>query len=91
MRKLDNIRNPRYLEYYTNKTQKPWDRVFRAFYLLKHRKNIKCMSISIAPNSVAEDVSDNVVIAGSPAKIIKFKENDKKYSFTMQILFSRIS
>lgn len=49
------------------------------------------MSISIAPNSVAEDVSDNVVIAGSPAKIIKFKENDKKYSFTMQILFSRIS
>lgn len=59
-----------------NKTQKPWDRVFRAFYLLKHRKNIKCMSISIAPNIVTEDVSDNVVIAGNPAKIIKFKDND---------------
>lgn len=33
--------------------------------------------ISIAPNSVTEDVSDNVVIAGSPAKIIKFKGNEK--------------
>lgn len=30
----------------------------------------------MAPNSVTKDVSDNVIIAGSPAEIIKFKEND---------------
>lgn len=46
------MRNLRYLEYYTNKKQKPWDKLLRAYYWLKHRKNIKRTTISIAPNSV---------------------------------------
>lgn len=148
------MRNLRYLEYYTNKKQKPWDKMLRAYYWLKHRKNIKRTTITIAPNcvgpgvhlvhrgfrrlggaeymhigknctclpnvlfgkknprvpeegfwigdncyigtgtvilgpihigdnvtigansTVTKDVPDNVVIAGSPAKIIKYKDND---------------
>lgn len=46
------MRNLRYLEYYTNKKQKPWDKLLRAYYWLKHRKNIKRTTISIAPNCV---------------------------------------
>lgn len=46
------LKNLRYLEYYTNKPQKPWNRVLRFYYWLKHRKNIKDTSISIMPNCV---------------------------------------
>lgn len=46
------MRNLRYLEYYINKSQKPWDRFLKAYYWLKHRKNCKKLNISIAPNSV---------------------------------------
>lgn len=44
--------NLRYLEYYTNKKQKPWDRIFRGYYWLKHRKNCKKLDVFTAPNSV---------------------------------------
>lgn len=44
--------NLRHLEYYTNKRQRPWDKLFRAYYWLKHRKNIKKTMIHIAPNCV---------------------------------------
>lgn len=46
------MRNLRYLEYYINKSKKPWDRFLKAYYWLKHRKNCKKLNISIAPNSV---------------------------------------
>lgn len=46
------MRNLRYLEYYTNKKQKPWDKMLRAYYWLKHRKKCKKLNIFIAPNSV---------------------------------------
>ncbi len=46
------MRNLRYLEYYTNKKQKPWDILYRAWYKLKHRKNCKYRDIFISPNSV---------------------------------------
>lgn len=47
------MRNLRHLEYYTNKNpQKPWDKLYKAYYWFKHRKNIKRTNISIAPNSV---------------------------------------
>lgn len=46
------MRNLRYLEYYTNKKQMSWDRVLKAYYWLKHRRNCKKLDISIAPNSV---------------------------------------
>ena len=46
------VRNLRYLEYYTNKRQMPWDKVLRAYYWLKHRRNIAHTGISIAPNCV---------------------------------------
>lgn len=46
------MRNLRYLEYYTNKKQKPWDRIFKAYYWLKHRKNCKKLDIFAASNSV---------------------------------------
>ena len=46
------LRNLRHLEYYTNKQQKPWDKILRAYYWLKHRKNVKTTQIDIAPNSV---------------------------------------
>lgn len=46
------LRNLRHLEYYTNRRQKPWDKILRAYYWLKHRKNVKSTQIDIAPNSV---------------------------------------
>lgn len=46
------MRTLRYLEYYTNKTQQPWDKILKTYYWLKHRKNCKKFDISIAPNSV---------------------------------------
>ena len=46
------MRNLRYLEFYTNKRQMPWDRILRDYYWLKHRRNCKKLNVSIAPNSV---------------------------------------
>ena len=46
------MKNLRYLEYYTNKRQRPWDKVLKAYYWLQHRKKCKRMCIDISPNSV---------------------------------------
>lgn len=46
------MRNLRYLEYYTNKQQQPWDIIFKAYYWLKHRYNCKKTNIFIAPNAI---------------------------------------
>jgi len=46
------IKNLRHLEYYINKKQYPWDKLFRTYYWLKHRRNIKNTQIHIAPNCV---------------------------------------
>ena len=46
------MKNLRYLEYYINKRQHPWDKLLRAFYWLQHRYKCKKMSIDISPNSV---------------------------------------
>ena len=46
------VRNLRYLEYYTNKKQKPWDKIFKTWYYLKWRRlNLK-YDIYIKPNCV---------------------------------------
>ena len=46
------VRNLRYLEYYTNKKQKPWDKLFKAWYFLKWRRlNLK-YQLYIQPNCV---------------------------------------
>lgn len=45
------VKNLRYLEYYTNKEQKPWDKVIRLWYFLKWRRlNLK-YDLYIKPNS----------------------------------------
>lgn len=45
------VKNLRYLEYYTNKPQKPWDKIFKAWHQLKWRRmNIK-HQLYIVPNS----------------------------------------
>lgn len=44
------VRNLRYLEFYTNKKQMPWDKVIRFFFWVKHRRNCKKLDITIAPN-----------------------------------------
>lgn len=46
------MKNLRHLEYYTNKKQKPWDKIFKFLHWLKHRKNCARMGIHIATNSV---------------------------------------
>lgn len=46
------LRNLRKLEYYTNKHQRPWDKILKAYYWLKHRRNIKKTGVSIRPNCV---------------------------------------
>ena len=46
------MKNLRHLEYYTNKRQQPWDKIFKAYYWLRHRRNCKRTQIFIAPNSV---------------------------------------
>lgn len=48
------IKNLRYLEFYINKKQKPWDLLLRGFYLLKHRRNCLKYQINIAPNSTGK-------------------------------------
>lgn len=43
----------RHLEYYINKdNKKVWDKILKAYYWLKHRKNCKTTDIFIAPNTV---------------------------------------
>lgn len=46
------MRNLRYLEYYTNKKQMPWDKLFRAWRWLKHRRNCAKMDVDIPINAV---------------------------------------
>lgn len=46
------MKNLRYLEYYTNKKQRSWDKLFRVYHWLKHRRNIRKTQIHIAPNCV---------------------------------------
>lgn len=47
------MRSLRHLEYYTNKPRKmPWDRMLRAYYWLRHRRNVRRTQIAISPNSV---------------------------------------
>ena len=48
------IRNLRYLEYYTNKKQKPWDKLFRFYHLLKWRYLNRKYQMHIAPNVVGK-------------------------------------
>lgn len=46
------VRNLRYLEYYTNKKQKPWDKILRLWYYCKWRRlNLK-YQLYIKPNCV---------------------------------------
>lgn len=46
------MRNLRYLEYYTNKKQMPWDRFIRAWYWIRHRRNCAKLGVDISVNSV---------------------------------------
>lgn len=46
------MKNLRYLEYYINKKQYPWDKLLMSYHWLRHRKNCKRLDIYIAPNSV---------------------------------------
>ena len=46
------LKNLRYLEYYINKKQGLFDKLFRLWHWIIHRKNIKKMQIHIAPNCV---------------------------------------
>lgn len=46
------MKNLRYLEYYTNKTQKTWDKFFRGWHWLIHRCMSKKQNIYIPVNSV---------------------------------------
>lgn len=46
------VRNLRYLEYYTNKRQKPWDKILRIWYLLKWRRMNLKHQLYIRPNCV---------------------------------------
>lgn len=45
------IKTLRYLEYYTNKNQRPWDKLLQKFYLLKWRKMNLKHNLYIAPNT----------------------------------------
>jgi len=46
------VRNLRYLEYYTNKVQKPWDRLFRLWHFIKWRRMNLKHQLYIKPNCV---------------------------------------
>lgn len=46
------VRNLRYLEYYTNKTQKPWDKLLRLWHLMKWRRMNLKRQLYIKPNCV---------------------------------------
>lgn len=45
------IKNLRYLEFYLNKKQRPYDKLFKIFYYLRHRRNCIKYGINISPNS----------------------------------------
>lgn len=46
------VRNLRYLEYYTNKKQRPWDKLLRLWHFLKWRRMNLKHQIYIKPNCV---------------------------------------
>lgn len=46
------MRTLRHLEYYINKPQKPFDKIFRWYYTLKHRRNCMKYMINVSPNTV---------------------------------------
>lgn len=47
------MNNLRHLEYYTNKSNRyPWSIMLKAYYWLRHRRNIRRTLISIAPNCI---------------------------------------
>ncbi|EIY16485.1 hypothetical protein HMPREF1062_06319 [Bacteroides cellulosilyticus CL02T12C19] len=48
------IKNLRYLEYYINKKQKLWDKVFYYYHLMKHRKKCLKYQINISPNTIGK-------------------------------------
>ncbi|WP_299991278.1 DapH/DapD/GlmU-related protein [uncultured Bacteroides sp.] len=48
------IKNLRYLEYYTNKKQNPWDKLFYYYYLVKHRRQSLKYQINISPNTIGK-------------------------------------
>lgn len=53
---LSYLKNLRYLEYYKNKRQRPWDKFFYAYHLLKHRRNRLKYHINIAPNTIGPGI-----------------------------------
>lgn len=44
------VKTLRYLEYYTNKKQKIWDKFIKSYYLLKHRRNCIKYGMNLSPN-----------------------------------------
>ncbi len=46
------VRNLRYLEYYTNKSQKPWDKLLRLWHFMKWRRMNLKYQLYIKPNCV---------------------------------------
>ena len=46
------LRNLRYLEYYTNKRQRPWDKLLRAWHFLRWRRLNLRHQLYIKPNCV---------------------------------------
>lgn len=46
------LQNLRFLEYYTNKKQYPWDKLFKVWHWFIHRRNCAKLGIFIAENSV---------------------------------------
>lgn len=50
------LKNLRYLEYYTNKKQRPWDKVLRAWFFLQWRRMNLKYDLYIKPNCVGPGV-----------------------------------
>lgn len=48
------VKNLRYLEYYTNKKQRPWDKLMRAWHYLKWRRMNLKHQLYILPNTVGK-------------------------------------
>lgn len=48
------VKNLRYLEYYTNKKQMPWDKLLRAWHYLKWRRMNLKHQLYILPNTVGK-------------------------------------
>lgn len=47
------VKNLRYLEFYTNKKQRPWDKIFKVYHLLRWRRMNLKYNIYVTPNCVA--------------------------------------